>query len=106
MAMMSALLPAPLAMAPNDDNQGTVPGFLQDTLSQLVAGTCLVAVTTCISMWSAQRLIEQNIANIVKSDEGQTAKIERIQGELNALRIEQGILRGRVSDMGRRIGAP
>jgi hypothetical protein len=104
MAIMSAFLSPSLAMAPN--NQGAAPGFLQDTLSQLVAGTCLLAVTTCISMWSAQRLIEQNIANIVKSDEGQTAKIERLQGELNALRIEQGILRGRVVDMGRRVGAP
>jgi hypothetical protein len=57
-------------------------------------------------MWSTQRLIEQSIANIVKSDAEQAIKIERLQDNLNILRIEQGILRGRVADMGRRVGAP
>jgi hypothetical protein len=96
-----------LAMAPNDDDQeGPVDGVLRDALSFVLGTTCLVMVGTCLSMWSTQRLIEQSIANIVKSDAEQAIKIERLQDNLNTLRIEQGILRGRVTDMGRRVGAP
>jgi hypothetical protein len=103
---MSASLWPDLAMAPTSDGQGIGSVVLRDALSFVLGTTCLVMMGTCLSMWSAQRLIEQSIANILKSDTDQTAKIERLQAELNALRIEQGIQRGRLMDMSRRFVVP
>jgi hypothetical protein len=103
---MSASFLPDLAMAPNDDDQEGVAGIFRDALSFVLGTTCMVMLGTCFNMWSGLRLIEQNIANIVKSDTEQTAKIERLQSELNALRIEQGIQRGRLMDMNRRFPAP
>ena len=101
---MSASFLPDLAMTPNNEGQGIGSVVLRDALSLVLGTTCLVMMGTCLSMWSGLRLIEQSIANIVKSDADQTAKIERLQSELNLLRIEQGIQRGRLMDMNRRFG--
>ena len=94
-----------LAMTPTEDDKGAA-GVIRDAMPQIAAATCLLMVTTCIGMWSTQRLIEQSITNIVKSDQDQTVKIEKLREDVNTLRVEHGILRGRLIDVGRRVGAP
>ena len=92
-------------MAPNSDDEQGAAGIFRDTLSQIMAATCLITVGTCISMWSTQRLIEQSIKNIVESDTEQTRMIDQLRESVNTLRVEQGIQRGRLGDMARRVGA-
>lgn len=94
-----------LAMAPNEDDKGAA-GIIRDAMPQIAAATCVVMIGTCLNMWSTQQLIQQSIRNIVQSDQDQTFKIERLRDDVNTLRVEHGILRGRLIDVGRRVGAP
>jgi hypothetical protein len=92
-------------MTPNSDDQEGAGGIFRDTLSQVVAGTCLVAMLTCIGMWSTLQLLQQTVTNVVKSDSEQTQHINDLRKEIIDIRVELGVQRGRVGDMARRVGA-
>ena len=70
----------------------------------VVASTWLVMIGTSLNMWSTQRLIEQSIQTLVKSDAEQTRKLERLGEDVNTVRVEQGITRARLAIVERRGG--
>jgi hypothetical protein len=103
---MSASFLPDLAMTPNSDDQEGAVGIFRDTLSQVVAGTCLVALGTCISMWATLQVLQQSITALVKNDTEQTQQINKLREEVIDIRVELGVQRVRVSHMARRFDAP
>ena len=102
---MSASFLPDLAMTPNSDDQEGAAGIFRDTLSQVVAGTCLIALGTCISMWATLQVLQQTIRTIAESDTEQTQIINELRKEVIDMRVEFGVQRGRVADIARRVGA-
>jgi hypothetical protein len=102
---MSASLWPELAMTPNSDDQEGATGILRDIQSQVVAGTCLVAVGTCISMWATLQVLQQSITALVKNDTEQTQQIRELSREIVDMRVEFGVQRALVRDINRRVGA-
>lgn len=100
---MDAAFFSGLAMAPNNNDQG-MAGVLREMMPQIAAATCLVMIGTCLNMWATQQLIQQSINNIVKNDAEQTRVIDKLEDDVNTLRVDLGILRGRLIDMSRRVG--
>lgn len=90
---MDAAFLSGLAMAPNENDQG-LAGFLRETMPHIAAATCLVMMGTCFNMWATQQLIQQNIQTVIKSDNEQARKIEKLEDRINALALEQGVQRG------------
>ena len=77
--------------------------MLRQAMPQIAAATCLVMVGTCLNMWSTQQLIQQNIQTIVKSDNEQTRKVEKLEDRINTLAIQQEAHRSRMIELFRRI---
>lgn len=93
-----------LGMARNPDNDaGGAWGWMRDALPQIAAATCLVMIGTCLNMWSTQQLIQQSINTLVKSDAGQDRKIEELSKELFSVKVELGVMRGRLIDVSRKV---
>ena len=101
---MSASFLIDLAMTPNSDDQEGAAGIFRDTLSQVVAGTCVIALGTCISMWATLQVLQQSITALVKSDTEQSQQIRELSREVVDMRVEFGVQRALVRDMARRAG--
>lgn len=89
-------------MAPDTDNGG-MAGLLREMMPQIAAATCLVMIGTSLNMWSTQQLIQQNIQIIIKSDNEQTRKLEKLEERITNLAVQHEAHRSRMIELFRRV---
>ena len=65
---------------------------LGEAMPVIVASGVLVVTGTALRVWAGMDVIQTQIANIVKSDNSQDARIEQIRADQNEIKVEIGIL--------------
>lgn len=83
----------------NRDDDVQFGGLVNKALPALIAAASLGLIAASIRVWTGVEVIQRDIASLVRSDQSQDQRIERLSTELNDVRVRLAVLRSLI-DMG------
>lgn len=77
----------------NSDDDVQFGAVANKALPALVSAAALAVVGASISTWVSVRIIQGEVANLVQSDRSQDVRIEKLNSDVNDIRVRIGVIR-------------